>query len=60
MTEPRIQAANAPDFVWKHLQQDLEDLASALGRSKEDAAIAVHMVLQQILMDSSTMNGMYS
>ena len=57
MTDPRIQALNAPEFVWKHLQQDLEDLASALGKSKDDAAIAVHMVLQQIFTTTLTFNG---
>ena len=38
-----------PEFFWGHLERDLQLLAMALGKNIEEAAIVVHLVLQNIL-----------
>ena len=37
------------EFLWKHMQRDLDVLGRALGRSVDDAALTVHLVLQQMI-----------
>lgn len=38
-----------PEFFWGHLEKDVELLARALGKNHQEAAIVVHLVLQNIL-----------
>lgn len=35
-------------FFWDHLQKDIELLAEALSRNKEDATVTVHLFLQHL------------
>ena len=57
MINANISAAEAPDFVWQHLQQDLKDVAESLGRQIDDASIVVHMVLRRISTATIHLNG---
>ncbi|XP_022801884.1 E3 ubiquitin-protein ligase rnf213-alpha-like, partial [Stylophora pistillata] len=36
-------------FLWQHLQRDLDVLGRALGRSVDDAALTVHLALQRMI-----------
>ena len=44
-----LSADALPLFFMKHLEQDIEDLASTIQRSKDEATIVLHLVLQQML-----------
>jgi len=44
-----INPNELPEFFWDHLQQDIKILAKAVGKNEEEAAIVLHLVLQQIL-----------
>ncbi|XP_022796391.1 E3 ubiquitin-protein ligase rnf213-alpha-like isoform X1 [Stylophora pistillata] len=37
------------NFLWQHLQRDLDVLGRALGRSVDDAALTVHLVLARMI-----------
>ena len=43
-----LQLEDIPLFFWQHLQRDLEILATSLGRSVDEAALTVHLVLKQM------------
>ena len=48
------------EFLWKHMQRDLNVLGRALGRSVDDAALAVHLVLHQMIsLDGGQTGKMY-
>ena len=44
-----ISPNELPEFFWGHLEKDMEDLAQAISKNEEEAAIVLHLVLQQIL-----------
>ena len=44
-----IDRNELPEFFWGHLEQDIKILAQAIGKNEEEAAIVLHLVLQQIL-----------
>lgn len=46
---PPCQSQSVAQFLWEHLQRDLDVLGRALGRSVDDAALTVHLVLQQMI-----------
>ena len=48
--KPRCEPCDAAEFLWRHLQQDLDVLGRALGRSMDDAALTVHLVLHRMLL----------
>mgnify|MGYP000444686194 CR=1 FL=1 len=47
--KPRCEPSDAAEFLWRHLQRDLDVLGRALGRSVDDAALAVHLVLHRMI-----------
>ena len=48
LTKDRVKPADLPKFFWKHLQCDVDVLAKAVGRSRDDACLLLHLVLKQI------------
>lgn len=46
---PQCQSQSVAQFLWQHLQRDLDVLGRALGRSVDDAALTVHLVLQRMI-----------
>lgn len=46
---PPCEPEHAAAFLWQHLQRDLDVLGRALGRSVDDAALTVHLVLQRMI-----------
>lgn len=36
------------EFFWGHLERDVQQLSTAIGKNIEEAAIVVHLVLQRI------------
>ena len=54
MFSPRVllghlQEDRAAEFLWRQLEVDLELLGRAVGRSVDDAAILLHLVLRLVL-----------
>ncbi len=49
LVKPAIRAPHLPEFFWTHLEKDLELLAKATGKSLDEAAVLMHLVLKQIL-----------
>ncbi|XP_067057901.1 E3 ubiquitin-protein ligase rnf213-alpha-like isoform X3 [Acropora muricata] len=47
--KPRCKPCDAAEFLWRHLQRDLDVLGRALGRSVDDAALTVHLVLHRMI-----------
>ena len=45
-----VRPQNLPEFFWRHLEQDIELLEKAMGKSMDDSAIIVHLVLKEILL----------
>lgn len=50
MITPLCQPGHVAEFLWQHMQRDLDVLGRALGRSVDDAALAVHLVLHQMII----------
>ena len=48
MTKDKVKPNDLPVFFWKHLQCDVDVLAKAVGRSKDDACLLLHLVLREI------------
>ena len=48
MISPQPKPNETAETIWQHLQRDVEVLGRALGRSVDDAALSVHLVLQQM------------
>ena len=46
---PPCEPERVTDFLWQHMQRDLDVLGRALGRSVDDAALTVHVVLQRLI-----------
>ncbi|XP_078611724.1 E3 ubiquitin-protein ligase RNF213-like isoform X2 [Branchiostoma floridae x Branchiostoma japonicum] len=40
---------NPSEFLWQHLELDLQQLGRALGRSADDAALFMHLILHNLL-----------
>ena len=49
MITPSCKPEHVVEFLWKHMQRDLDVLGRALGRSVDDAALTVHLVLQHMI-----------
>lgn len=49
MITPQCNPEHVAEFLWQHMQRDLDVLGRALGRSVDDAALTVHLVLQRII-----------
>ncbi len=47
-----VSVHNLPEFFWIHLQKDIEQLSTAIGRSQDEAAILIHHVLKKILLEN--------
>ncbi|XP_068759451.1 E3 ubiquitin-protein ligase rnf213-alpha-like isoform X4 [Montipora capricornis] len=47
--KPRCEPCDAAELLWRHLQRDLDVLGRALGRSVDDAALTVHLVLYRMI-----------
>ena len=45
-----VHPQGLPEFFWRHLERDMELLGSAIGKSMDESAIIVHLVLREILL----------
>ena len=45
-----VRPQDLPEFFWCHLERDMELLGRATGKSMDESAIAVHLVLREILL----------
>ena len=48
LIHPRIPQEQVADFLWEHLQHDLDVVSRAIGRSTDDSALTIHRILAQI------------
>ena len=46
---PSCSSQSVGQFLWQHLQRDLDVLSRALRCSVDDAALTVHLALQQMI-----------
>ena len=44
-----IRPRDLPEFFWHHLERDIELLGRSIGRSMDESAITLHLVLREIL-----------
>jgi len=44
-----IRPRDLPEFLWHHLNRDIELLGRSIGRSIDESAITIHLVLREIL-----------
>ena len=50
LVKPQLpNATELPEFFWHHLERDLQLLGQATGKSVDEAAIILHLVLRGIL-----------
>ncbi|KAL2092430.1 hypothetical protein ACEWY4_012228 [Coilia grayii] len=49
----QFKSNNVREYLCRHLEKDIELLATALGKSNEDAEIAVHFFLKHIMVTKS-------
>ena len=50
LVKPHLPSAQQlPEFFWRHLERDLQILGQATGKSVDEAAIIMHLVLRGIL-----------
>ena len=45
-----VRPQELPEFFWRHLERDIELLGRAIGKSMDDSAITLHLVLKEILL----------
>ena len=43
---------NLPEFFWMHLQKDVENLSSCIGRSTDECAVLIHLILKRMLVEN--------
>ena len=55
ITHPVVKPEELPQFLWQHLTRDLDLLSKVIGRSVDDAALLIHLILQG--MYNSTYSG---
>ena len=48
ITHPFVKPGDLPQFFWEHLKQDLNLLSKVIGRSVDDAALLIHLILQRM------------
>jgi len=49
LVKVNIRPHDLPEFFWHHLKQDVELLGRSIGRSMDESAITIHLVLKEIL-----------
>ena len=49
LVKPPVLPRDLPEFFWRHLQRDIEDLSKITSRGIDECAMIVHLVLSQIL-----------
>ena len=45
-----VRPQDLPEFFWRHLERDVELLGRATGKSMDESAITIHLVLREILL----------
>ena len=49
LVSPRVLPRNLPEYFWRHLERDFEQLGQITKRGADECAMIVHLVLRQIL-----------
>lgn len=55
---PPVGTGQSLNHFWHHLEKDFQILQLALGRSMDDAALLVHLLLKKMLTTLPTKHGM--
>ncbi|XP_006816196.2 E3 ubiquitin-protein ligase rnf213-alpha-like [Saccoglossus kowalevskii] len=51
---PKMPSDDVRKFVWHHIECDLVQISHAIGRSVDDAAVTVHMILKRMVLKQAT------
>ena len=51
---PPVELKRILDFFWHHLERDFDILCNAAGKSLDETALLVHVVLQHMLTANPT------
>ena len=51
LTKGQIRPAGLPLFFWQHLEHDIDILSRALGKSKDESCLVLHMILKDIIIE---------
>eukprot|EP00795_Rhopilema_esculentum_P010371 gene10371-19073_t len=54
LIHPRLPPNETQSFMWQHVCKSVQTLAKAIGRSVEEAVLAVHLVLESMLKEDYT------
>ena len=46
LVKVNIRPRDLPEFFWHHLERDIELLGRSIGRSMDESAITIHLVLK--------------
>ena len=49
LVKENIRPRDLPEFFWHHLERDVELLGRSIGRSMDESAITIHLVIREIL-----------
>ena len=49
LIKPDIDINGVEEFLWAHIQQDIDDIHRALGRSVDDVLLLMHTIVDHIL-----------
>ena len=44
-----VSPDNLPEYFWRHLMKDIEDLSKITSKAKEECCMVIHLVLREIL-----------
>ena len=50
LVNPPVLPRDLPEFFWRHLQRDIEDLSRITAKGTDECAMIVHLVLSLILI----------
>ena len=53
LVTPFVNPQQLPEFFWMHLSKDIEHLSRVTGKGIEDSTIIVHLVLSEILTNTT-------
>ena len=51
LTKGKVRPADLPFFFWQHLQCDIDILSRAIGKSKDESCLILHMILKDIVTE---------
>lgn len=57
LISPKISSDTVPDFLWAHLNKDIETLQASFDRSLDDVIMFLHTTVQSLFEEDSKFAG---